>query len=465
MKDPLLITLFLSFIIHLTTPSSEYPIGLSVSQHRKYFPYESSTFTQYVNVEIETGDNKDQRSNVAQELFLILDTSGSMGWGEKLTNAKLAIKGIIENINENDRLHLIEYNSHSSIVFEDQHDRELMLNRLNALHSSGGTNLMSGFDQTRLLLKKYSERKSLKRIFVFSDGQINEGVTDHQQLLHEVTSMKSTYGLTICSFGIGTDFDEKLMTNLADSGSGDYFFIRGADSMKKVLDIAFKGFQALIGTNAYLKITTKNDASIRDAHGYKKSKDHESEIIPIGDIRYNDHMNVLLETEIKITEKFLQQSQIDYMIIELWMIDVKDQRSKLVSTESIVFSLSKNDEELKDLNRLVDHLVQLQDIQKHEEKVTELLKQRRTQEASQLKQDLTNRLKSMSTSLDDFQPNDHLEERTKMYIKEKSDTMHRRSAFMTNLFVEEGISDEELTLHSSFSSSSNARYKKSHRDL
>ena len=36
-----------------------------------------------------------------------------------------------------------------------------------------------------------------------------------------------------------------------------YFFIRGADSMKKVVDIAYKGFQALIGTNAYLKITTE----------------------------------------------------------------------------------------------------------------------------------------------------------------------------------------------------------------
>ena len=49
-------------------------------------------------------------------------------------------------------------------------------------------------------------------------------LTEHAQLLNEVTSMKNTYEITICSFGIGSDFDEKLMTNIADYGSGDIFF-------------------------------------------------------------------------------------------------------------------------------------------------------------------------------------------------------------------------------------------------
>ena len=236
-----------------------------------------------------------------------------------------------------DKIHLIEYNSGSSIVFEDESNRELMLSKLRSIHASGGTNLMSGFDKAKVLLEKYSKRTSLKRLFVFSDGQINEGVTDHQQLLNEVKSMKNTFQITICSFGIGSDFDESLMTNIADYGSGDFFFIRGADSMNKVLDIAYKGFQALIGTNAYLKITTKNDAHIVDTYGYENVKEDENEIIPIGDIRYNDQMNILLETEIKISEKFLGKSQIDFMIIELWITDIHDQISKLISTESVLF--------------------------------------------------------------------------------------------------------------------------------
>ncbi len=73
-----------------------------------------------------------------------MDTLGSMEGGNPLTNGKIAI----ENLIENDKLHLIQYNSYSSI-------------------------------------------------------------TAHDQLLKEITSMKNTYEITICSFGIGSDFDEK----------------------------------------------------------------------------------------------------------------------------------------------------------------------------------------------------------------------------------------------------------------
>jgi hypothetical protein len=157
----LLISLFL-LIIPLISSSSQFPIEISVSQHKKYFPHEISTYTQHVNIQIKTGENIEKQSQPVQELFLILDTSGSMGGDNKLTNAKLAIENIIQNMNKDDKLHLIQYNSYSSIIFEDENNREYMLNKLKPINPSGGTNLMSGFDQAKHLLNKYSKRISLK---------------------------------------------------------------------------------------------------------------------------------------------------------------------------------------------------------------------------------------------------------------------------------------------------------------
>jgi Ca-activated chloride channel family protein len=464
MNSPLLISL-LFLIIPLTSCSSQFPIEISVSQHKKYFPHEISTYTQHVNIEIKTGENSERQSEPVQELFLILDTSGSMEGGKKLSNAKLAIQNIIENMNKDDKLHLIQYNSFSSIVFENENNREFMLNKLKSIYASGGTNLMSGFDQAKHLLNKYSKRTNLKRIFLFSDGQINEGITAHDQLLKEVTSMKNTFEITICSFGIGSDFDEKLMTNIADYGSGDYFFIRGADSMKKIVDIAYKGFQALMGTNAYLKITTKNDAHIVDIYGYENVKQDENEIIPIGDIRYNDKMNILLETEIKITEKFLEKSQIDYMIIELWMTDINDQTSKLISTQSVLFSLSKNEDELKDLNKLVEYLVQLQNIQRREKEVTQLLKQRNTKEALKAKQKLTDEINHIAFMSAQVVPTSLEEAEDMEYIKYQTDTMSRRSRDWKKLSNDADITDEELALQNEYDYKLNSKYRKQYDEL
>ena len=446
MNSLLLFTLTLSIAASIAS-SSKFPIELSVSQHRKYFPHELSTFTQHVNIEIKSDENAEQQPQLVQELFLILDTSGSMAAEQKLENAKLAIENIIQHMHADDKLHLIEYSSGSSIVFEDENNRASMSKKLKALHASGGTNLMSGFDETKLLL-------------VFSDGQISKGVTAHDQLLQEITSMKNKYELTVCSFGIGSDFDAKLMPNIADYGSGDFFFIRGADSMKKVVDIAYKGFKALMGTNAYLKITTKNGANLVDTFGYESTKDGANEIIPIGDISYNDNMNVLLETEIQISEKFLEESQIDYMIIELWMTDIHDQISKLVATESVLFSLSKNQDELNDLNQLVEYLVQLQNIQKREKEVTILLKQGRTDEALKAKRELSDESYTVFSGSSSFHPKTAEEAETAAYIQSQSGTVHRRSGSFFDLSAQEGITDDELAFQNEYYTDKNSKYRK-----
>ena len=99
MEPSLLISLLL-LLIPFVSCSKNFPIEMSVSQHKKYFPHEISTFTQHVNIQIKTGENIEKEPQPVQELFLILDTSGSMG-GSKLSNAVLAIENIIKNINRN----------------------------------------------------------------------------------------------------------------------------------------------------------------------------------------------------------------------------------------------------------------------------------------------------------------------------------------------------------------------------
>lgn len=452
-------------MIHLNACSSEFPIKLSISQHRKYFPRETLTYTQHVNIDIRTGENIERQHEVAQELFLILDTSGSMGIDKKLHHAKLAIENIIKNMNSKDKLHLVEYNSISSIVFEDEDNRSFMLEKLQSLHPDGGTNLMAGFDQTKILLDKYSKRPSVKRIFVFSDGEINVGVTDHTALLNEVSSMKKTYEITICSFGVGVSFDEKLMTNIAEYGSGDYFFIRGSESMNKIISIAFKSFQALIGTNAYLKITMKNNARLVDSYGYQFSNEDEHQIISIGDILYNDNMSILLETEIKISENFFEKNYIDYMIVELWMIDIQDKTSKLVSTETILFSLSQNQEELNDLNKLIEYLVRLQQTQRQEKEITQLLKENRKEEAIQMKTGLLEDIDLIETDLSssssdlsefDIEIQDSILHQTKV-IKRRAESWQK--------LADEGASSDELAFTNSQYTSSNSKYRTAYDEL
>ena len=153
------------------------------------------------------------------------------------------------------------------------------------------------------------------------------------------------------------------------------------------------------------------------------------------------------------------------MIIELWMTDIHDQTSKLVSTETVLFSLSKNQDELNDLNKLIEYLVQLQNIEKREKEVTELLKQGRKQEALKAKTSLTDETYSLFSSFSSFIPKDDDEAATTAYLKLKSNTMYRRSKDFESFSMADGVTDEELMLHSSSSSRLNSKYRKMYEDL
>jgi hypothetical protein len=455
---------FVAYLIYSTGASSSFPVQLSISQEKRFFPHEISTYTQHVNVQIKSGPHSGTQTKLPCELFIVLDSSGSMAGANKWNNAISAIEHIIRNMNSDDKLHLVQYNSVSSVVFENADDQQTMLKALHALYPSGGTNLMAGFDQVIPLLKKYSDRFTVKRLFILSDGQINEGVTDHELLLKEVTNIKNTYDVTICSFGIGYDFDEKLMTNIADHGSGDYFFIKGAESMDKVVGIAYRGFQNLMGINAYLKVTTKYDVQIVDIYGYEMKQDDE-QIIPIGNLRYNDMMNVLMETEVKITKELLEKHDIDYMIVELWMTDIIDRLPKLVAAETVLFSFSRNDDELKELNEIVQRLIELQKIQRREKEVTELLRKQRVREAFDLSQLLDTQTKTLHRHLDQVEVLNDDDLEMFGFAQRKIKAMSRRASDMLTSFSVNSGNSEKLAMESAYYQQLNDKHSDAHEDL
>ncbi|CAF1061864.1 unnamed protein product [Adineta ricciae] len=449
-----------------STANSSFPVQLSIIQEKQFLPYEISTYTQHVNIEIKTGNHPGTQSKLPRELYIVLDSSGSMASADKWNNAISAIEHIIKSMNTNDKLHMIHYNSISSVVFENADNQQTMLNILHNLHPGGGTNLQAGFDQLMPLLKKYADRSTVKRVFILSDGQINEGVTDHNLLLKEITTIKNTYGVTICSFGIGYDFDEKLMTNIADYGSGDYFFIKGAESMERVVGIAYHGFQNLMGIDAYVKVISKYDTKITDVYGYEMT-DKEEQIIPIGNLRYNDMMNILLETQVKITDELLTKSEIDYIIVELWMVDATDRLLKLVSTEKLHLSFSRDEKEFNKLNEIIQYLIELQKIQRQQEEITRLLRERRVDDAHQLLQSLLITMNTLEDkiALDTQTMHDDDERVSLMFVQSVVSAIKRRIMDVETSMTSESENIGDLAMLSGYTTKLSQKYTKSHLDL
>jgi len=151
--------------------------------------------------EITTGKRPHHEEAPPVCLCIVLDISGSMD-GERIRFAKEAIKMTVENLREKDLLYLITYNTRVEVVFKDEapskHKKEEIFQKVESIRADHSTNMEIGLEMAKKVLLESTllrqrEIKN-KRIFLFSDGEVNEGKQKNEELFEIAES--------ICKSGI-----------------------------------------------------------------------------------------------------------------------------------------------------------------------------------------------------------------------------------------------------------------------
>src|SRR3990167_10033519 len=61
-----------------------------------------------------------------------------------------------------------------------------------------------------------NEKQTLnRRIFIFTDGVVNQGVQEAENIFSVVRYIQTNFQINLTSFGLGAEFDEKLMKRIA----------------------------------------------------------------------------------------------------------------------------------------------------------------------------------------------------------------------------------------------------------
>ncbi|MGB4560044.1 MAG: VWA domain-containing protein [Burkholderiaceae bacterium] len=154
-------------------------------------------------------------------LSLVLDKSGSMR-GEKIEAAKQCAIDLIGKLYPTDQFSVVEYDEEIRVVQEmgavGTNEREAV-RRIQLIGTNGMTDLHGGWLKGSELLAPNSGKKSVCHVILLSDGQANKGIVGKTQICGHVQDMAAA-GITTTTVGLGTDFNEELMTAMAKAGGG-----------------------------------------------------------------------------------------------------------------------------------------------------------------------------------------------------------------------------------------------------
>ncbi len=186
-------------------------VGLSLLCHR--VPGENGYFLLTVTPAYDAG-----RKAQPKDITFVLDVSGSMA-GEKLAQAKRALRFCLANLNRDDRFEIIRFSTEAEALFgrlEDADEEHVRRARefVEGLRAIGGTN---SEEALTLALKANRDETNRASVVIFiTDGKPTVGETDENRLVQRVRDANHNH-LRIFTFGVGDDLNTHFLDKLTEA--------------------------------------------------------------------------------------------------------------------------------------------------------------------------------------------------------------------------------------------------------
>ncbi|MEZ4732630.1 MAG: VWA domain-containing protein [Caldilineaceae bacterium] len=159
-------------------------------------------------------------------VYLVVDTSGSMEEGNKLSITKEALRAFVDQIQgERDQLGLLEFASGSKNFTPlrplEEGVRNDLLGQIDEMEAIGGTALIDAVYNAASDLLAQNDPEAINALVVMTDGQENESaytLNDLNGLLDRYPNQR----LVIFTIAFGSDADERLLKEIANIGDGQF---------------------------------------------------------------------------------------------------------------------------------------------------------------------------------------------------------------------------------------------------
>jgi Ca-activated chloride channel family protein len=155
----------------------------------------------------------------------VLDVSGSMR-GPKLGAAKEAVRQSVHRLQDGDVFSLVTFandvKTHVAPAVVDGRLRLRVERTLDKIRSGGRTALCGGLEAGIAAARR--KRQETNLVLLLSDGQANEGETDLESIGQRSYNALQ-YGVTTSTLGVGSDYNEALMVEIATQGGGRFYHV------------------------------------------------------------------------------------------------------------------------------------------------------------------------------------------------------------------------------------------------
>lgn len=187
-------------------------------------------------------------------LTIVLDRSGSMS-GQKIEKSKEAAIAALRRLAPQDLFSLVTYDTKIDTVVPAQSaaNSEWIEGRIRSINTGGNTALFAGVSQGASEIRKNLGEKYIHRLLLLSDGLANTGPSSPEELGRLGAALRKE-GISVTTIGVGTDYNEDLMTRMAQNSDGNTYFVESSADLPRIFGAELGDVLSVVASKVTIEI-------------------------------------------------------------------------------------------------------------------------------------------------------------------------------------------------------------------
>ena len=238
-------------------------------------------------------------SRMPMNLAVVIDRSGSMSSAgpsgtQKMRDAIAAARFLVDQLDARDTLTLVSFDDGAEVLSPGERmtpaNKATAKKRVGTLFARGGTDMVAGLREGIAMAAEHRHGDSVNRVILISDG-----VPNTSRGLVEMARGAQGQGIGVSTLGVGVDYNENLMTAIANAGNGGYYFVADAKTLPGIFTRELHSLMAVVAKHAVLKIGFGSGVVPVKVYGYDAQVGSEVTRINVGDLVGGQVAEVLLQ--------------------------------------------------------------------------------------------------------------------------------------------------------------------------
>ncbi len=253
----------------------------------------------YVYLQVKAPTDRQATKPAPLDLAIVIDRSGSMS-GKRLRNAVDAARGMVRRLRDGDVVSVITYNTKTETLVPatsiSADTRDQIVSQISGIRAAGDTCISCAIETGMQALAVRDGM--IKRMLLLSDGEATAGVRDVAGF-RSLAERARAQGLPISSVGVDVDYNERIMTTIAQQSNGRHYFVESASGLTNIFDQELESLVKTVAMGVELRLDLAPDVRLLDVFDRSFTREGSTIVVPLGGFARGDERTLLAKVSLR----------------------------------------------------------------------------------------------------------------------------------------------------------------------